>query len=469
MRSRLSARVVLTVLMTAMTTLLVVLIAAVVRQSLADTYENAIPDTISAIWTVGVLLIAATALAAWALAGLLLQPINDLRRNLRLGARIRAISEPGLGDLAEIQGLRATMSAVLEELDIRTRVSESEQYRVLGLFESVTEGIIQVTPDARFLHVNAAARTLLGLPVHAEGNSVASLVRNVELRTIIERAARGEDVPPTEVMLDARQLLVSPQRMRSGRSERVSVVIGVVDLTALRRLETVRRDFVANVSHELKTPLTSIRGYAETLLSDDVPRETRLEFLDIIYRNASRLQRIVDELLDLSRLQSGGWRPVLQEVDVGEIASEVWSNCEARAEAKQIAFAIDGAGAVVMADPDGLRHVLTNLFDNAIRYTREGGSVRMTVHPTANGQQKGYIEIAVEDNGIGIPSEALPRIFERFFRVDPARSSALGGTGLGLSIVKHLMDRMSGEVIAESELGKGTTIKVRLPAAVKNV
>jgi two-component system, OmpR family, phosphate regulon sensor histidine kinase PhoR len=468
-RAWLSARLVLTVLMTAMTTLLVALIAAVVRQSLADTFETAIPDTISAIWTVGVLLIAATTLAAWALAGLLLQPINDLRRNLRLAARIRAISEPALGDLAEIHALRNTLAAVLEELDMRTRLSESEQYRVLGLFESVTEGIIQVTPDARFLHVNAAARALLGLPVHAEGSSVASLVRNVDLRTVIERAARGEDIPPTEVVLDTRQLLVSPQRMRSGRSERVSVVIGVVDLTELRRLETVRRDFVANVSHELKTPLTSIRGYAETLLADDVPADTRKQFLDVIYRNASRLQRTVDELLDLSRLQSGGWRPDLQEVDVGEIASDVWSQCETRAAEKKISFAIDGGGARVVADPDGLRHVLSNLFDNAIRYTREGGSVRMTVHPSANGHQKDYIEIAVEDNGVGIPSEALPRIFERFFRVDPARSRQMGGTGLGLSIVKHLVDRMSGEVTAESELGKGTTITVRLPAAMKNV
>ena len=468
MRSWLSARFVLTVFMTAMTVLLVILIAAVVRQSLDGIYENAIPDTVSAIWTVGALLIAVTALAAWALAGLLLQPIDDLRRNLRLAARIRAISEPGLGDLAEIRALRTTMAAVLEELDMRTRISESEQYRVLGLFESVTEGIIQVTPDARFLHVNAAARALLGLPVHAEGSSVASLVRNVDLRTIIERAARGEDVPPTEVMLDTRQLLVSPQRMR-GRSERVSVVIGVVDLTELRRLETVRRDFVANVSHELKTPLTSIRGYAETLLADDVPRETRMQFLDVIQRNASRLQRIVDELLDLSRLQSGGWRPDLQDVDVGEIARDVWGHCETRANARRISFAIDGGDARVIADPDGLRHVLSNLFDNAIHYTREGGNVRMSVHPSAIGQHKGYIEIAVEDNGIGIPSEALPRIFERFFRVDPARSSQQGGTGLGLSIVKHLVERMAGEVTAESELGKGTTIKVRLPAAAKNV
>ena len=468
MRPGLSARFVLTIFMTAMTVLVIALITAVVRQALTGQYDGAISETESAIWTVGVLLIAAVALASWTLATFLLEPLAEIRRNLHLAARIRALRDSSLGEVAEIQALRATIVSILEDLDVRARLAESEQYRVLGMFESITEGIVQVTRDARFVHVNSAARKLLNLPVNAEGNSVASIIRQSDLRSILERAARGEDVPAMEVILEGRQLLVSPQRREETRRQPDSVVISIVNLTELRRLETVRRDFVANVSHELKTPLTSIRGYAETLLADDVPREMQLQFIEVIQRNAGHLQRTVDELLDLSRYQSGGWQPELESVDIAEIAREVWTTCEPRAAKKQIAFRTAGDATSVLADREGLRHVVSNLLDNAIRYTPEGGSILMSVHPAATGARKGYVEIHVQDNGIGIPSDALPRIFERFYRVDPARSRELGGTGLGLAIVKHLVERMSGEVLAESELGKGTTIKVRLPAAAKD-
>ncbi|MGQ0561558.1 MAG: sensor histidine kinase [Gemmatimonadota bacterium] len=469
MRGRLSARVLLTSLMTALSVLAVILIVDVVRQSLADAYPGAIPESTSAVWTIGILLIAATALVAWTLSGYMLAPLRQLRRDLRLAARIRALSEPHPGELAEIQALRGALISVLEELDARTRSSESEQYRVLGLFESITEGIVQVSPDARLMHVNAAARALLGLPVNAEGKLASSLIRNIDLREIIERSARGEAMPGTEVVIEGRQLLVSPQPLRGGHEQAGSTVISVVDLTELRRLETVRRDFVANVSHELKTPLTAIRGYAETILAEDVPRDLELQFLNVIHRNATRLQRVVDELLDLSRLQSGGWQPMLQRVEVQSLAQDVWSAFEENARRKCIDFEIAGAPATACADPDGLRQVLSNLYDNAIRYTPEGGRVRTLVHQAGAGGAARKLEIEVRDTGIGIPSDALPRIFERFFRVDPARSREQGGTGLGLSIVKHLIERMGGEVVAESELGKGTSIKVRLPEIVENV
>jgi signal transduction histidine kinase len=444
MRGGLSARVLLTVYATAMIGLAVVLIIDIVRRSLVDAYPAAIADTSSSIAVVGILLAALGAMTTWWLAGYLLEPLNQLRRDLRLAARIRAIVEPHAGELAEVSALRATLVSVLQEMDARTRFSESEQYRVLGMFESITEGIFQVSADARFLHVNAAARALLGLPVTAEGKTVASLVRNVELREIVERAARGEDIAPTEVVIGDRQLLVSPQRSRITREQAASVVVSVVNLTELRRLETVRRDFVANVSHELKTPLTSIRGYAETMIADELPRDLQLQFLEVVQRNASRLQRVVDELLDLSRLQSGGWQPDLRDVDVAELAREVWDACRENAAAGHVAFEIRGAPSLVAADPDGLRQVLSNLFENAIRYTRDGGTIHTIIHPVSNDRGRRYVEIEVRDSGIGIPADALPRIFERFFRVDPARSREQGGTGLGLAIVKHLVDRMGG-------------------------
>jgi two-component system, OmpR family, phosphate regulon sensor histidine kinase PhoR len=235
----------------------------------------------------------------------------------------------------------------------------------------------------------------------------------------------------------------------------------------------VRRDFVANVSHELKTPLTSIRGYVETLMTDELPADVQRQFLEVVHKNAERLHRIVDDLLDLSRLESGGWRPELQDFNPREIAEDVWAGFRERAHRKNIHFAIVSHGQQVLADPDGLRQVLSNLFDNALRYTPDNG--RISVHIAApesdqavpREEEPGLVTIEVRDTGTGIPHDALPRVFERFYRVDPARSRAEGGTGLGLSIVKHLVDRMGGDVSAASELGRGTTIRIRIPASVQ--
>jgi len=291
-------------------------------------------------------------------------------------------------------------------------------------------------------------------------------MRNLELREVVVNAADGNPVPPTEIEIEGRQLLVSPHPLPRTQGRNTGAVVTVVDLTELRRLESVRRDFVANVSHELKTPLTSIRGYAETLLSEDMPREMQTQFLEVIHNNATRIHRIVDDLLDLSRLQSGGWQPDLHDVDPELLARDVWAGCS-RPVGKNIRFDVTGEPTLVRADPAGLRQVFSNLFDNAIRYTPDGGQVTTSIKPSreARAGKRGWVDIEVRDNGAGIPHDSLPRVFERFYRVDPARSRAEGGTGLGLSIVKHMIERMSGDVVAESEFGKGTAIKIRLPAA----
>ena len=367
-------------------------------------------------------------------------------------------------DMPELQELRRTMRKLTQDAELRAAAAGHAEQRFLSVLESITEGIIQVNAAGRFVHVNSAAREMLNLPRDLTGQSVGAVIRHPELRLCIERAATGEAFEPAEITLDDRHLLISPYRYRRDAfSEEASgAAITIIDLTEFRRLESVRRDFVANVSHELKTPLTSIRGYAETLLGDpDLPAEARAQFLGVIYKNTTRIQRIVDDLLDLSRLQSGGWRPELQEVDPTTLAEDVWSGCE-QGHRKDIHFNVDApAGVLVLADPGGLRQILTNLFDNAIRYTQEGGSIRVVIKPGTNGSD--VATFAVTDTGSGIPRDALPRIFERFYRADPARSRAEGGTGLGLSIVKHLVERMNGEIAAESDLGKGTTIRFTLP------
>jgi signal transduction histidine kinase len=310
---------------------------------------------------------------------------------------------------------------------------------------------------------------LLGLPAESRGRPLTSLIRNVELRRLLDRVGGDEPLPTAEVTVDERRLLVVTRPTGPANGRR-GAVIALLDLTEVRRLEGVRRDFVANVSHELKTPLTSIRGYVETLLSDDLPDDMRRQFLDVVQKNAERLHSIVEDLLDLSRLESGGWRPDVETVSTNTVIADAWNEFADRAASRHIAFAAPESDALVTADASALRQILANLFENAIRHTPDGGAIRVHVsngRPMAgNGASaRNTVTIRVEDTGSGIPRDSLPRIFERFYRADPARSRAEGGTGLGLSIVKHLTEAMGGDVSAESDLGKGTTVQVNLPAA----
>jgi signal transduction histidine kinase len=392
----------------------------------------------------------------------------------------------------ELQALANAIDLLATDLDRRNQSLVRERDDLALLVASVSEGMVQIGADGRIAHANPAAHTLLGLPRGVVGQPVASVVRHAELRSFLERAAVGGAIASCEVTLDDRRVLVAARPIAGESAARpLGTVVAFTDLTELRRLEGVRRDFVANVSHELKTPLTSIRGYAETLLADDLPPDVRRQFLDVIQKNAERLHYIVDDLLDLSRLESGGWRPELQRIRAREIAEDVWAGVRERARAKRIDFVPEGDDVPIIADPSGVRQVISNLFDNAIRHTPDGGRITVRIQPApppaspddrparaqpaaqphdaprANGAPAPLrlVTIEVQDTGSGIPHDALPRVFERFYRADPARSRAEGGTGLGLSIVKHLVESMGGDVTAYSVFGKGTTIRFRLPAA----
>lgn len=358
--------------------------------------------------------------------------------------------------------------AFSKEAELRSKIDQLnlERDQLAALLGSGTEGLLQINRVGRIVYVNASAVNLLRLPADPRGQPIDTMVRNADLRALLLGAAAGTPQEPAELTVDDRQLFVMCRPL----PDDAGAVAAIIDLTEVRRLEAVRRDFVANVSHELKTPLTSIRGYAETLMADDLPDEMRRQFLDVIQKNAVRIHRIVDDLLDLSRLQSGGWRPDIHDVRVNELVTDVWASCAEIARGRSIDFRVSGADdAQVAADPGGLRQVFSNLFENALRYTPPGGRISVKIDDVRNGRsrasQERWVEIQVSDTGSGIPRESLPRVFERFYRADPARSRADGGTGLGLSIVKHLIERMNGEVTAESELGKGTTIRIRLPAA----
>jgi two-component system phosphate regulon sensor histidine kinase PhoR len=235
------------------------------------------------------------------------------------------------------------------------------------------------------------------------------------------------------------------------------------DIEELKRLELVRREFVANASHELRTPLASIKAYAETLSGGAVPPEEAKDFLGEIEANADRMAKLVDDLLDLSALESGRMPPAYERLVLGAVAAEAAAGLKPLAARKRIVLRVEPFHDLppVRADRSQIKQVLVNLLDNAVKYTPDDGLVRLEGR-----SEGGLVTVSVTDNGIGIPAADLPRVFERFYRADKARSRELGGTGLGLSIVKHIIEAHGGTVAASSEPGKGSRFSFTIPALV---
>jgi signal transduction histidine kinase len=349
------------------------------------------------------------------------------------------------------------LDTLASELQRRLRQLEGERAEMQVLIDAMAEAVIAVDADGRVQRANPAAQRIFSLPPDPRGLLPREVARKQEFADLVKHALRGQSMPPRELTHDGRNLLATAQPLPSGGS-----VMVFLDVSELRRLEDVRRDFVANASHELKTPLTAIRGYAETLLDPDLPADLRGQFTQTVKANADRLQRIVEDLLDLSRIESGGWRVEPEIVSITELAAEAWAGVQEGVRIKSARFSaqVPHECEFVWADPSALRQIFSNLFGNSLRYISEGGSVELHARCGAGTA----IEISVRDDGSGIPSAHLPRIFERFYRADTARSRAEGGTGLGLSIVRHLVEAHGGRVEAESELGRGTTIRFTFPA-----
>jgi two-component system phosphate regulon sensor histidine kinase PhoR len=382
------------------------------------------------------------------------QPVVELRDVARAIAAGDLARRPALSAPGEVGDLATALHRMAEQLATRLDALEADDQLMTAVLESLEEGVLAVDERGMVIRINQRARTLLGvqapLPFARE-----LLPREHTLREAIEQASVGTSMPPSEVAMHDRTIAVASRPLRTGGG-----VVTVLDLTVLRRLETIRRDFVANVSHELKTPLTAVSGYAETLLDDGIPPEQRQRFVETIRDNATRMQRIVDDLLDLSRIESGGWRPNVSTVEVSGIVSDVFTALQSAASAKGLTLVAHVApdATHVRVDPTAFRQIVTNLVENAVRYTREGG---VTLRTRA---ADGGVWVEVSDTGIGIAGEHLPRIFERFYRVDAGRSRAEGGTGLGLAIVRHLAEAHGGRVEASSMVGRGTTVGVWLPA-----
>ena len=405
----------------------------------------------------------ATGLLSWLLSAPLARSLREIMETARqyakgnLTARIRVRREDELGELARILNLSA------DQLQERQAEIARDRGRTDAILSAMDDGVLAV--DHRGTVTVANPSLVRGLELREPlGRHYLEVLRQREVGALIEDVLRTGERRGLEVELlhlrRAYAITAAPFPGAEGTPH--GAVLTFHDATERRRLERVRRDFVANASHELRTPLTSIRGFVEALEDGAMAEpETAQRFLGKIRAHADRMAALVEDLLELSRLESGEHPPRWEETRPSEVAEDVVASFAESAARKEITLrhVERGAGAVLV-DPDRLRRVVENLVDNAVKYTPSGGRVEVV---TAPGPDGGAL-VEVTDDGPGIAPEHLPRIFERFYRVDAARSRELGGTGLGLSIVKHLTEGMGGSVSVHSEVGRGTRFSVAIPA-----
>ena len=360
------------------------------------------------------------------------------------------------------------LNDVIEQIEQRVFRQRSRDHAISVIMNQMQSGIIVVDARMHILLVTPVARKLTGIAPNSEGVAVSEACKNVNLEGVFGEAMRREGVYTNEVAARTAvgrghrplRFYVSPMRL-DGKV--VGALAMVEDITELRRLEQVRTDFVANVSHELKTPLTSIKGFVETLLDGAINNPPMAEkFLKIIMLEAERLTRLINDILSISKLESGMNDVPTERVQLDKMAFEVADMLRIHAEEKQVTINAhrNKKPVYIIGNPDHVEQMLINLIENAIKYNKPGGSV--TVHVFGNDREA---NVTISDTGIGIPEEHLPRLFERFYRVDKGRSRSMGGTGLGLAIVKHIVRGMNGEIEVHSKFGEGTEFLVTLPIA----
>ena len=378
-----------------------------------------------------------------------------------LTTRARQTGDDEFGELGRaLDQLAKNLSRTLGEL-------REERDRLGGILAGMQEGVLLLDRAGHIYVLNPSLREMLLVGPDSVGKTVLEVVRHAELKELLDQGRRSLEPVTREIdfgSLQPRRLLVRAAQLPGDQGGLLAVF---VDVTEVRRLESLRREFVANVSHELRTPVTAVRSAAETLLNAaaDDPVGARA-FIGIIERNAERLHDLVEDLLDLSRIESRGLKLTIEALDIDRVYDQVLSLFSERAAKRGTALENETQDELprVLADRRALEHVLTNLVDNAVKYC-PNSTIRLRA--IAHDQN---VELLVEDNGPGIEARHLPRLFERFYRVDAGRSRDIGGTGLGLSIVKHMVEAMGGSVRVESKPGVGTKFSVVLksePSEVK--
>jgi two-component system phosphate regulon sensor histidine kinase PhoR len=372
-----------------------------------------------------------------------------------------------LSDLAEVMN---TMAAQLQDRITIIVQQHSQQDAVLS---SMVEGVIAFDKEERLININHSAAALLKVdPEKVEGKSIQEVVRNIGLQRFVEDALSSDRATEGYVTLvdDVERFLqVHGSILKDESGLPIGVLVVFNDVTELRALENVRRDFVANVSHELKTPITSIKGFVETLLDGAIhDKQDAIRFLGIVSKQADRLNAIIEDLLSLSRIEQAGEQEEipLTRSSVADVLTSAIQICENNAAKKSIRLHLDCAAEVTaLMNPPLFEQAIVNLLSNAIKYSDDGRNVWVN----AEGVEDGNVRIEVMDEGYGIEAEHLPRLFERFYRIDKARSRKMGGTGLGLAIVKHIAHAHHGHVEVQSSPGSGSTFTITIPGSGGNV
>ncbi|MGI5884073.1 MAG: two-component system histidine kinase PnpS [Candidatus Spyradocola sp.] len=405
---------------------------------------------------------------SFALARRIVTPINQISKaaqaiidgNYNVNLRIDGYAE--LNQLLRtLQSMNTRLQETVEKLQHKSAELES-------IIDHMLNGLIAVDGQLHVVQMNNAAKHMLGVTGSVEGKHVLEATGNSRLETILQEAMEHEELITLELPVRAAprhrliRLYISPLEHEN---ESIGAVALLEDITEIRNLEQIRTDFAANVTHELKTPLTSIKGFVETLQAGAIENpEMAKRFLDIIAMETDRLSRLINDVLSLSSMESGRVRVPTERLSLGKRAEEVCLMLENSARQKSISLHVDAdEEAYIQANDDHVKQLLINLIDNAIKYTLDGGKVNVRVERRGD---KVYLH--VKDTGIGIAQEHIPRLFERFYRVDKGRSRNMGGTGLGLAIVKHIVMDMNGQIDVQSELNVGTEFTVTLPYAKEN-
>ena len=408
-----------------------------------------------ALWSGLIALAVALPLAAWAAGRITarIRQVVDFARRIAAGdltARLRHAGDD------ELSSMEAALNQTAIQLGENFAEIENRRQELAAMLDSMQEAVVAITPEGTVRWSNAVMQRIAGTQIHP-GRPLVHSVRDPEVLACVRTALEQREVRygRASSLAPGRIFEVNAAPLPSGGALAV-----LHDVTRIEAAEKSRRDFIANVSHELRTPLTSIQGYVETLLDEPLPNaETTREFLGVILKNATRMNRLTEDLLALASVESPDYKLALQAIRSSALVHDAIESLGGLVVDSGVKLDSDGApDSLVLADPDAMNQVFGNLIENALKYAKDGKQIRIGARRLEN-----EVEFHVQDFGPGIASEHLDRIFERFYRIDKARSRDSGGTGLGLAIVKHIVQAHGGHLRAESELGSGTTFRFTLP------
>ena len=445
---------------------------AVVRASIPiSAVDNALKSIQFKVLLAALLMALFSAIVSLVVSRRITRPIGQLRKWAEsiakgAGSMKKGQPKPSVHSAEEIEGLSESLSRMAEELRRRMELMSRRRNEMNAVFSSMTEGVIAFDMEEHVLGMNQAAAGILKCdPKSARGRDIQEVVRNTALHgfigeTLKARDSIEKDIPTTpngEGLLNGHGAI-----LRDEVGKQIGALVVLNDVTRLRKLENIRRDFVSNVSHEIKTPITAIKGFVETLRDGAVKNpDDATRFLGIIEKHVDRLTAIIEDLLNLSKIEQESEKKGLSLVEsrMCDILQNALQVCHVAVANKKIEIDTACTDTIeASVDPTLLEQAIVNLLDNAVKYSDDGGTIRLRVT-----RDKDFIVIAVEDHGVGISKKHLPRLFERFYRVDKARSRQLGGTGLGLAIVKHIVQAHGGNITVDSTPGKGSTFSIRLP------